>query len=386
MPRIILFTGKGGVGKTTVAAATAIKTAELGYRTLVISADPAHSLSDSFQVKINPFPTGIEKNLHAIEINVEYEIERQWDAIINYLKVFFSSQGIDEVVAEELAIMPGFDELVSLLHVLQHYESGKYDVIILDCAPTGETLRLLNFPEVARWYMNRFFGIERKLLKVVKPIAKPIIEAPLPSDDFLDAVQDLYVRVAKLKDILEGDETTIRIVMNPEKMVLKESERAFAYLNLFGYRVDCLIVNKVFPENSGEFLSKWVRIQQDYLKEIKERFPLPVFIIPFKETEIVGEKLHELAKELYNGRDPTEIFYKDKPLKITKEGEETVVSLKVPFVSKDELKLLKRGEELIIIANQWKRIIFLPQSLATKEPLGARFINGELKIRFGVKK
>ncbi len=381
MTRVILFTGKGGVGKTTMAAATAIKAADLGYRVLIISADPAHSLSDSFQKKINPYPTEIRKNLYGMEVNVEYELERRWDAIMNYLKVFFRSQGIDDAIAEELAILPGFDELASLLHLLEHYESGNYDVLILDCAPTGETLRLLNFPEVAKWYMNRFFGIERKLLKVVKPLAQPIISAPLPSDDVLDAVEDLYTRIAKLKDILEGDDTTIRIVMNPEKMVIRESERAFAYLNLFGYRVDCLIVNKVFPQDAGKYLSKWIDIQQNYLKEIEERFPVPIFVIEFKDEEVVGDKLNELAKEIYGDRDPTEVFYKEKPFKILKEGEETIISFKVPFISKEDLKLMKRGDELIIVAGQWKRILFLPQSLALKEPVGAKLINGELRIR-----
>ncbi len=381
MTRVILFTGKGGVGKTTIAAATAIKAAKLGYRVLVISADPAHSLSDSFQMKVKPYPTEIRENLKAMEVNVEYELERRWDAIMNYLKVFFRSQGIDEAVAEELAILPGFDELASLLHLLEHYESGEYDVLILDCAPTGETLRLLNFPEVARWYMNRFFGIERKLLKVVKPFAQPIISAPLPSDDVLDAVQDLYVKVAKLKDILEGEDTTIRIVLNPEKMVIRESERAFAYLNLFGYRVDCLIVNKVFPKHSGEYLAKWVEIQQKYLREIEERFPVPVFMVEFKNEEVVGEKLDELADEIYGERNPVEVFYHEKPFKIVKENGETVISLKVPFMSKEDLKLMKRGEELIIVAGQWKRIVFLPQSLALKDPVGAKLINGELKVR-----
>ncbi len=381
MTRVILFTGKGGVGKTTMAAATAIKAANLGYRVLIISADPAHSLSDSFQKKINPYPTEIRENLYGMEVNVEYELERRWDAIMNYLKVFFRSQGIDDAIAEELAILPGFDELASLLHLLEHYESGKYDVLILDCAPTGETLRLLNFPEVAKWYMNRFFGIERKLLKVVKPLAQPIISAPLPSDDVLDAVEDLYTRIAKLKDILEGDDTTIRIVMNPEKMVIRESERAFAYLNLFGYRVDCLIVNKVFPQDAGKYLSKWIDIQQNYLKEIEERFPVPIFVIEFKDEEVVGDKLDELAEEIYGDRDPTEVFYKEKPFKILKEGDETIISFKVPFISKEDLKLMKRGDELIIVAGQWKRILFLPQSLALKEPVGAKLINGELRIR-----
>ncbi len=379
MTRIILFTGKGGVGKTTIAAATALKCSKLGYKTIVISADPAHSLSDSFQQNIKPYPTKIRENLYAMEINVEYEIEKNWDSIIKYLKTLFISKGLDDVIAEELAILPGFDELASLFHVLSH--SNRFDVIILDCAPTGETLRLLSLPEVMSWYMNKFFGIERKLLKVVKPIAKPIIDAPLPSDDVLDAVEDLYVRITKLKDVLMSRDTTVRLVMNPEKMVIKESERAFTYLNLFGYIVDCIIVNKVFPEDIGGYLSKWIEIQRKYITEIQERFPVPIFKVKFRETEIIGNMLDDLSEELYNGRNPTEVFCERKPMEIKKEGEETIISIKLPFVSKEDLKVLKKGDELIVITNGWKRIILLPRSLATKEPIGAKFINDELKIR-----
>jgi len=229
--------------------------------------------------------------------------------------------------------------------------------------------------------MNKFFGIERKLLKVVKPIAKPIIDAPLPSDDVLDAVEDLYVRITKLKDVLMSRDTTVRLVMNPEKMVIKESERAFTYLNLFGYIVDCIIVNKVFPEDIGGYLSKWIEIQRKYITEIQERFPVPIFKVKFRETEIIGNMLDDLSEELYNGRNPTEVFCERKPMEIKKEGEETVISIKLPFVSKEDLKVLKKGDELIVITNGWKRIILLPRSLATKEPIGAKFINDELKIR-----
>ncbi len=380
--RIILFTGKGGVGKTTIAAATGIKTAELGYKTLIISTDPAHSLSDSFQKELNPYPTKIKENLYAMEVNVEYELERHWNTIKEYLTIFFKSQGIDDVVAEELAIFPGFDELASLLHLLSYYDSKAYDVIILDCAPTGETLRLLSVPEVAKWYMNRFFGVEKKLLKIVKPIAEPLINVPLPSEEVLDKIQELYVKMSRLKEILESDETSVRIVMNPEKMVVRESERAFTYLNLFGYRVDCVIVNKIFPKEAGDYFSKWFELQERYLKEIEERFPVPIFRIPFKSTEVVGDVLFELANELYDGEDPTKVFHSEKPMKIEKEGDSFVLAVKAPFVSKEQIKLFKRGEELIIIAGQWKRIVFLPQSLALKEPTEAKFNNGEIRIYF----
>jgi len=377
--RILLFTGKGGVGKTTIAAATGIKTAQLGYKTLVMSTDPAHSLSDSFQRKLNPYPTEIMKNLHAMEVNVEFELERHWSSIKKYLEIFFKSQGIEDVIAEELAIFPGFDEFASLLNLLKFYRSGEYDVIILDCAPTGETLRLLSVPEVAKWYMRRFFGIERKILKIVKPVAEPLINVPLPPDDVLDKIRELYVELSNLKEIFESDFSSVRIVMNPEKIVIRESERAFTYLNLFGYNVDCVIVNKILPKG---FLAEWRELQEKYLKEIEERFPVPIFKVEFKFTEIVGERLFELADEIYGDRDPTEIFYRDKPIKILKEDSTTTMIVKTPFVSKEDLKLFKRGDELIIIAGQWKRIVTLPQSLALKEISGAKFNNGELKIIF----
>ncbi len=380
--RIILFTGKGGVGKTTVASATALKTAKLGYKTLVISTDPAHSLSDAFQKELNPYPTKVTENLYAMEVNVEYELERHWNVIKEYLTIFFKSQGIEDVVAEELAIFPGFDELASLLHLLDHYEKRDFDVIILDCAPTGETLRLLSVPEVARWYMNRFFGIEKKLLKLVRPIAEPLIDVPLPSEDVLSKIQELYVKIGKLKEILESDVTTVRIVMNPEKMVIRESERAFTYLNLFGYRVDCVIVNKVFPENVGEYFSKWIEIQRSYLNEIAERFPVPIFKVQFKDREVVGEELESLADEIYGGNDPTKVFYHHRPMEIRKEGSYSVLSINVPFIEKKDLKLLKRGEELIIIARNWKRIVFLPQSLALKDVIKAEFRNQRLNVYF----
>jgi len=380
--RILLFTGKGGVGKTTIASATGIKTAQLGYKTLIISTDPAHSLSDAFQKELKPYPTEVMKNLYAMEVNVEYELERHWDVIKEYLTIFFKSQGIEDVVAEELAIFPGFDELASLLHLLNHYEKKDFDVVILDCAPTGETLRLLSVPEVAKWYMNRFFGIEKKLLKIVRPIAEPLINVPLPSDEVLNKIQELYVKISKLKEILESDITSVRIVMNPEKMVIRESERAFTYLNLFGYSVDCVIVNKVFPHDVGDYFAKWIEIQRNYLKEIEERFPIPIFQVPFKENEVVGDELVKLANEIYNGRDPTDTFSKYKPMEIRKEGDYSVLSIKVPFIEKKDLKLLKRGEELIVIAKNWKRIVFLPQSLALKEVVKAEFRDEWLKIYF----
>ncbi|MFW6127766.1 MAG: ArsA family ATPase [Halobacteriota archaeon] len=380
--RTILFTGKGGVGKTTVAAATGVKTSSLGYKTLIISTDPAHSLSDSLQTEIGPESTEVKDNLYAMEVNVEHELERHWSVIKEYLTVLFKSQGIDDVIAEELAIFPGFDELASLLHLLTYHQNKEFDVIILDCAPTGETLRLLSVPEVAKWYMNRFFGIEKRLMKYVKPVAEPMFKLPLPQEEVMDKIQEMYVKMGNLKEILEGESTVVRIVMNPEKMVIKESERAFTYLNLFGYKVDCVIVNKVFPEQAGDYFSRWLEIQQDNIKQIEETFPVPVFTIPFQSSEIVGDMLQELGESLYNGQDPSQSFTHEKPMRVEKDGEGFILNLKAPFVNKEELSLNKRGEELIIATKQWKRVLFLPQSLALKEPSGASFNNGELQIKF----
>ncbi|ADC64429.1 arsenite-activated ATPase ArsA [Ferroglobus placidus DSM 10642] len=382
MPRIILFTGKGGVGKTTIASATAFLASDLGYKTLVISSDPAHSLSDAFEVELGYKPTKIEEKLYGMEVNVQKELEEHWDTIKRYLALFFKSQGIDDVLAEELAIFPGFDELASLLHLIEFYEKSDFDLIVLDCAPTGETLRLLSVPEVAKWYMNRFFGIEKKLLKIVRPIAEPIIDVPLPDDNVLDKVQELYIKIGKVKSVLESEDTTIRIVMNPEKMVIKESERAFTYLNLFGYRVDAVIVNKLFPERNEEFVKNWRKIQERYMEEIKEKFDLPILKAYYREREVVGKDLLEFAREIYGEKDPTEVFAKEKPMKIYSEDGYMVLAVKVPFAKKEELKLLKRGEELIILLGQWKRYIYLPQSLAYREVSKAKLEGGELKVYF----
>ncbi len=382
MPRIILFTGKGGVGKTTIASATAFLAGERGYKTLVISSDPAHSLSDAFETKLGHKPTKIEENLYGMEVNVQKELEEHWETIKQYLSLFFKSQGIDDVLAEELAIFPGFDELASLLHLIEFYENSSFDLIILDCAPTGETLRLLSVPEVAKWYMNRFFGIEKKLLKIVRPIAEPIIDVPLPDDKVLDKVQELYVKISKVKEVLESEDTTIRLVMNPERMVIKESERAFTYLNLFGYKVDAVIINKLFPEREEEFVRSWRAIQEKYVREIEEKFNLPILKAYYREREVSGDELLELAKEIYGDRDPAEIFVREKPMKIYSEGDSIILAVKVPFAKKEDLKLLKRGEELTIVLNQWKRYVYLPQSLAYREVSRARLERGILKIYF----
>ena len=381
--RIILFTGKGGVGKTTVAAATGLKIAESGKECLVISTDPAHSLSDSFDVEIGPEPREIIPNLFAQEIDVQFELKRYWGEVRDYLVTLFRTQGLDDVIAEELAILPGFDELASLLYLLKYYEEGNYDAVILDCAPTGETLRLLSFPEMARWYMERFFGIEKKILKIVRPVAESIAKIPMPSEDVMNSIEDLYKKLAVIKTILERDETSIRLVCLPEKMVFKETQRAYTYLNLFGYNIDLMIINKVIPEVKNGFLREWREIQEKYLKMIEDTFPVPMKIIRLHEREAVGiDILRYLSEELYGEENPMEVYSTDKPMKLYKEKDDYVLSLRLPFVSKNEIEIMTRGEELIILAKNWKRILFLPHVLVGKEPSGAAYRDGRLIIKF----
>ncbi len=381
--RIILFTGKGGVGKTTIAAATGLKIAEEGNRCLIISTDPAHSLSDSFNIEIGPHPVEVITNLYAQEINVQYELERYWGNIKSYISALFQSQGLDDVIAEELAVLPGFDELASLLYLHKYSEEDEYDTIILDCAPTGETLRLLSFPEMARWYMERFFGLEKKILKLVRPVAESIVRVPMPTDDVMNSIEDLYTRLSEIKTILEGKDTSIRLVCLPEKMVIKETQRAYTYLNLFGYNVDLLVVNRVIPELHNGFFKEWREIQEKYLEIIEESFSIPIRTVRFYNREITGIKaLRTLAEEVYGDEDPQKVYSSDKPVRIYREEDHYVMSIRLPFVSRDEVDIMARGDELIIIARNWKRILYLPHVLSGKEPVKAKYMDGRLEIKF----
>ncbi len=381
--RTILFTGKGGVGKTTIAAATGLKIAENGKRCLIISTDPAHSLSDSFDVKIGPDPVEIAKNLYGQEIDVQFELERYWGEIKNYISALFRSQGVDDIIAEELAILPGFDELASLLYLHKYSGEDEFDTIILDCAPTGETLRLLSFPEMARWYMERFFGLERKILKIVRPVAESIARVPMPTDEVMDSIESLYTKLSEIKTLLESEETTIRLVCTPEKMVIKETQRAYTYLNLFGYNVDLLVVNRVFPELDNDFLGKWKEIQQRYIGIIEESFSIPMKTVRFYSREVVGiPLLTNLAEELYGDEDPEKVYTSEKPIRIYREGKHHILSIRLPFISREEVDVMARGEELIITTGNWKRILYLPHVLWGKEPVKARYRDETLEIKF----
>jgi arsenite-transporting ATPase len=384
--RIILFTGKGGVGKTTLSAATALHCANKGYKTLVISTDAAHSLSDSFETQLSTQQKKITANLFGQEINALEEIEKNWGDIKSYLTALFSSQGIDAIEAEEMSVFPGMEELFSLMEIRNYNQSSEYEVIIVDCAPTGDTLRLLSAPEITNWYLKHIFPIQRTAAKAVRPVANRILPFPFPEDKVFGAMKNLTTQLAEMKEILsDSKKTTIRLVVNPEKMVIKEAQRAFTFFNLFGYAVDMIIVNRVIPSDIKDaYFDKWKVIQKGYQKMIKECFsPIPIFSLELLEEEIIGtELLSQIAKKIYGVKDPAWIFLSQKPISIQKAYGGFDMVLNLPFQKKADIDLYKNGDELIIKVGNFKRNIILPPTLVNYSINSAKFEEERLRIGF----
>lgn len=384
--RVILYTGKGGVGKTTVAAATAVRCADAGHRTLVISTDPAHSLADAFDQPLGAEPTPIRKNLRGQEVNVLEEIRANWGEIAQYLTALFASHGVDEVVAEEMAILPGTDELCALLQIRRHATEGRLDCLIVDCAPTGETLRLLSFPDAARWYMEKLFPWERRLMKTVRPAIQPLVGIPLPGDQVFAGIERLFRGVEEVsRCLVDARRATVRLVLNPEKMVIKESRRALTYLNLYGYTADAVINNRVFPEEMGErMLGRWRAIQARYGAEIRQSFaPLPVWDVPLFDREVVGlPMLSRMAEVLFADHDPMKVYAAGPVQTVRKDGRHYVLSLRLPFVSGRDLAVDKVGDELVVSVGNFRRPLLLPRALAAATVEKAT-VDGEwLRVRF----
>jgi len=385
--RIILYTGKGGVGKTTISAATAVRCAELGHKTIVMSTDPAHSLADSLNCKIGGKPKKIADNLTAEEINVNEELKTNWGRIQKYITKFLKSRGFEELIAEEFAVLPGMEELFSLLKMKSYSEEEAYEVAIIDCAPTASTVRMLSMPDVIRWYMDRFFDIERRIIKTVRPIAERIASIPLPTDDVYDSVEDLFHKVEGMKDVLtDPKNASVRLVFNPEKMVIKESQRAYSYLNLFGFTVDSVIANRIYPDEIDDpYFDRWRTVQRKYLDEAKDIFdPLPIFEGKLFDREMVGRKLlHDLAIDIFGETDPAEVFSEEPPIRTKQVGSKYVMSIHLPGTQKKDLNIWAAGEELIIEVGNYRRNILLPRSLARREVVEAKFEGNDLKIVFG---
>jgi len=384
--RVILFTGKGGVGKTTVAAATALRAAQMGHRTIVVSTDAAHSLADSLDLPLGPEPTPVGPNLWGQETDVEYNVQKHWGTVQGWLRALLQWRGLDELVAGEIAILPGMDELSSLLWINQHCSGGEFDVIVVDCAPTGETLKLLSFPDIAGWWVEKMLPIHRRLVGVLRPVVRPFTDLPLPSDEVYAAGEDLFRRLEELHALLASpDVSSVRLVLNAEKMVIKEAQRTFTYLNLYGYATDAVICNRLIPaEVEDRYFHTWKVTQEQYIHFIQECFsPLPIFSVPLMEQEVVGLKmLEQVAVALYEDRDPTQFFVRGPVQEVVNEDGRYVLTIALPFVTKEELSVARTGDELLVHAGNFKRNIVLPHLLRGLSAEGAKFEGDKLRITF----
>jgi arsenite/tail-anchored protein-transporting ATPase len=388
--RLILMTGKGGVGKTSMAAATGLRCAELGYKTLVLSTDPAHSLADSFDMELGHEPKEVRGNLWAAELDALQELEQNWGMVKRYITEVLQARGLDGVQAEELAILPGMDEIFGLVRVFRHHQEGHYDVLIIDSAPTGTALRLLSVPEVAGWYMRRLYKPLEKvaiyLRPLVEPIFRPLAGFSLPDKQMMDLPFEFYEKIDALGKILaDHTVTSVRLVTNPEKMVIKESLRAHAYLGLYGISVDLVISNRIIPpEVNDPYFQYWKENQKIYRQEIIDNFsPLPVREVPLYSREICGlEALEKLKELLYGDEDPAKVYYSVNPFEIRQTTSGFELELHVPGIPQDQVQLSKNADELNIRIGNHRRNMVLPQVLATLRTDGARMTEGRIIISF----
>jgi len=385
--RVLLFTGKGGVGKTTVSAATALRAADMGYRTLVVSTDPAHSLGDAYEIELGDEPSEIAPGLFGQQIDAQHRLEEYWGTVRDYLADLFDWGGLESVAAEELLVFPGMDEMFALAEVQDHYRKGGYDLLVVDCAPTAETLRLLSLPEALSWYMEKLFPVERKLAKVVRPVLSRVVSMPLPGDDVFAAGEGFYERIEGARRILVDPRvTSARLVMNLEKMVVAEARRTFTYLGLFGYSVDAAIVNRIIPDEvTDPYFTRWREVQAGHMETVKEGFgSVEVLSLRLFDEEMVGiDRLRTVGEELYGERDPTVRLAEDEAMSLTQEGEVAILALRMPFVERAEVEVLRHQDELYITVGPYRRSMVLPDSLRRREVLGARLDDGTLQIRFG---
>src|SRR5918998_1882335 len=377
--RTILYTGKGGVGKTSVAAATARRCAAAGLRTVILSTDPAHSLSDSLEAPLGADPTHVGPNLFGQEVQAQEEMERHWDGVQGWLGDLLAERGIDRISAEELTVPPGMDELFSLLWIKRHYEEGEFDCVVVDCAPTGETLRLLSFPDVVTWWLERILPSQRRLA----PLARSLFDMPLPGDGVFEDVERLARNLVAMNGILrDRTHTTVRLVTNADRMVVKEAMRTFTYLNLYGYLTDAVVVNRLLPAEG--YFADWAEVQGEQLGLVRSAFePVPVLTARYMEREVVGpEMLDRLADEVFEDSDPAALLHSELAQELVTDNGSATLRVSVPFAEKGDLSLKKIGTEVIVRVGAQKRTIMLPPALAAYAASGARFEDGTLEIRF----
>lgn len=392
--RILLYTGKGGVGKTSMSAATAIRCAELGYRTVVVSTDPAHSLGDSFDRPIGSELTQLAPNLWGQEIDLLHQMDKYWGQVQSYLNALFAWQGMDGLVAEETSVLPGMEELASLMQITFLADTGNYDVIIIDAAPTGSTLQLLSLPDIARWYLEKIYPIQRRTVQLARPVVRRVSDIPVPDEAFFDSIEGLIGFLVRMNELLSDPSiSSMRVVLNPEKMVVKEAQRAYTYLNLYGYAVDAVICNRVFPQDLADsYFDLWKVSQRENLDLVHECFhPLPILEVPFFRQEVTGMEMLRLTADTVFGQnpirggagDPTTRFYDGKPQEVFRENGHYVLSIPLPLVEREQIHLHRSiFDEVVVRIGNWKRNIALPTGLAKLEIDGAGYVEDRLNIRF----
>ncbi|MEK7253040.1 MAG: ArsA family ATPase [Actinomycetota bacterium] len=387
--RVLLITGKGGVGKTTVAAATALRSADMGHRTLVMSTDPAHSLADAYGVTLGDEPVEVVPGLLGQQIDAQMRLEHHWGTVRDYLAELFDWGGAQGIAAEELVVFPGMDELFALAEVQDQVSSGAFDTIVVDCAPTAETLRLLSLPDALGWYMEKLFPLERRVAKVVRPVLKRVMSMPLPSDAVFQAGEGFYGRIEGIRRVLSTPEiTSARLVMNLEKMVVAEARRTYTYLGLFGYAVDAAIVNRIIPEEvTDPYFKRWREVQAEHLATVEDAFAdLALLRLRLFDEEMVGvDKLRMVGDELYADLDPTARLAVNTPFRVFEQDDEVILALRLPLVERGEVDVVRHHDEVYVTVGPYRRSLVLPDSLRRREVIGARLADGELWVRFGVR-
>jgi arsenite-transporting ATPase len=384
--RILLFTGKGGVGKTTASAATALACAEAGLRTLALSTDPAHSLGDAFDVPLGPLVAPVAEGLYAQQLDAQDRMEEAWADIQRYLLEVFRWAGVEGLEAEELSVIPGLDEVFALADIREHATSGDWDVVVVDCAPTAETIRLLSLPEVLGRYMDKVFPAGRRVSRLVTPVVSHLTTLPLAGDDVFAATERFYQRLVGVRDLLtDGRRTSVRLVVNPERMVIAEARRTHTYLSLFGYHVDAVVANRLLPDDVADpWFARWKAAHAEHLAAIDSGFaPVPVLRVPLQPTEQVGlDALRDFADALYGGEDPTARFGRREPMSARRDGDALVLDLDLPFTDHDELDLGRSGAELLVRVGPYRRAIVLPDALRRRVVDGAALADGRLSVSF----
>ena len=353
---------------------------------MVLSTDPAHSLSDSLETELGSSPTPCGHNLFGQEVQAQEEMERNWEAVQDWMGELLSERGVDRITADELTVPPGMDELFSLLQIKRHHESEEYDAIVVDCAPTGETLRLLSFPDVASWWLEKVFPIERRLVAAARPFARTVLDVPLPPDRVFEDVERLVSNLVAMNGILRDREvTSLRLVMNPDRMVIREAMRTYTYLNLYGYLTDAVVVNRVFPAEVEEgYFAGWRAHQQEQLELVRSAFsPVPILTAPFFEQEVAGDSmLDRLADAVFDGHDPGALLYNDLSQELVSSNGTATLRLPIPFVEKADIELKKIGLEVVVRVGGQKRTIILPPAMSAYRPRSAQFEDGSLNVHF----